>query len=170
MSDPRDLTEAILAIGSVATGDASHIKIQGFISSVWLAAYADFVMGLRVQVESNTGEQFWMNFSETRDDAQITTVDKDMSDEGRTSISQSITRTVLVSGGQKFICQAMDLAADHQNFTGGRTNWDHVLEELYREEISDLCPTKEGVNQDNEDDALDEKHLPRSGICFGLLK
>ena len=91
-----------------------------------------------------------MNFSEITSDAQIAiAVDNDVSDEGRSTALQSITRMVLVIGGQKFICQAMDLPADHQLFIGGRTTWDHALEELYRDETPALCPSEEKVDRDD---------------------
>ncbi|CAD6569916.1 MAG: hypothetical protein ASARMPRED_003311 [Alectoria sarmentosa] len=40
-SDPRDIADALFAVGSVATGETACIKISGVASCVWVAAYAD---------------------------------------------------------------------------------------------------------------------------------
>ena len=49
-SDPRDIADALFAVGSVATGEIASVKISGVASCVWVAAYADYVLGMRVHM------------------------------------------------------------------------------------------------------------------------
>ncbi|CAD6564957.1 MAG: hypothetical protein ASARMPREDX12_004532 [Alectoria sarmentosa] len=164
-SDPRDIADALFAVGSVATGETACIKISGVASCVWVAAYADYIMGLRVHMESETGSILWMNYSELKGDAQvIITVETSVPEGSATVALQSISRTVFVKGGQEYICQRLGLPDDHTPFfIGGRIHWDSVLEELLGEELSVFRYPKEKRDcfQDTEGlNDLDGQHLP----------
>ena len=144
-SDPRDIADALFAVGSVATGEIASVKISGVASCVWVAAYADYVLGMRVHMESDTGSVLWMNYSEPKGSAQvIVTVGVSEPQGTAVATSQSISRTVFVKGGQTFICQMLGLPDDHAPFfIGGRTHWGSVLVELMGEEASVFRSSKE---------------------------
>ena len=162
--DPRDVADALFAIGSVATGESAQVKISGIVSCVWIAAYADYVMGLRVRVESGEANVLWMNFSEAKGDAQVTfSVNSKESSGGSTTALQAIFRTVSVSGGQNFICETLDLPENHQSFIGGRVAWDSVLHELFGRDLFVLCPSHEtNVYEVDESDDADIRHISPS--------
>ena len=166
-SDPRDIADALFAVGSVATGEIACIKISGVASCVWVAAYADYVMGMRVHMESTTGDIIWMNYSESKSDAQIiVTVETPSPDGSNILAQQSISRTIIVRSGNNFICQALGLPDDHAPFfIGGRIEWDNVLEETMGDERSAFQYSQEtsGRSRNAEDtDDLDQQHLPPS--------
>ena len=162
--DPRDVADALFAVGSVATGESAQVNISGVVSCVWIAAYADYVMGLRVRVELGEANVLWMNFSEAKGDAQVTfSVNGTESSGGLTTALQAISRTVSVSGGQKFICETLDLPENHQSFIGGRVAWDSVLRELFGQDLFAICPSHEAnVYEVDESDDSDLRHLPTS--------
>lgn len=65
-SHPVDLAQVILAVGEWQRGKLETVHVQGRSACSWVAAWADFVLGLRVQVRSNQGDLIFVSYNDTR--------------------------------------------------------------------------------------------------------
>ncbi|KAL2827588.1 hypothetical protein BDW59DRAFT_160231 [Aspergillus cavernicola] len=55
---PRDIAEEIIALGHISRGGTEQVTVQGGPVRCWLATYASLILGLRVDVNSDTNILF----------------------------------------------------------------------------------------------------------------
>lgn len=122
-SHPTDLAQAILQIGKLVNGNLERVSIQGGRACGWLAARADFVLGLCVRMISPQGITLFVNYDAGRMDAKLhlTYVEDEMNAPG----IWSATQTTVVRSGRDFLLacfrQQENYCSDADyEFVGGR--------------------------------------------------
>ena len=68
---PADLAQVIVTIGRLLKGAFETIHIEGGSVCSWIAAWADFVLGLRIRLQSCQGEVIFANYDEAQQDPQL---------------------------------------------------------------------------------------------------
>jgi hypothetical protein len=70
-SHPTDLAKVLLSIGQVVQGNLRTVSVQGGCCCSWIAAWSDFVLGLRVLVRDANGIVVFANFNASEASAQV---------------------------------------------------------------------------------------------------
>lgn len=145
---PQDMAEIILALGDVVTGKLVEVNVRGGPACSWVAAYADFVLGLRVAVRGDDHQALSINFDGSIRKAQVNVTFYRQAFRGDETPSHGITcvsRTFFLRGGDVFIQQyfhglgyvTADCAAN-EPFLGGRVNRNTMLCETFGRDAEDL--------------------------------
>lgn len=69
---PTDLAKVLLSIGQIVQGNLHSVSLKGGCCCSWIAAWADFVLALRVLVRDVDGIIVFANFNPTEASAQVT--------------------------------------------------------------------------------------------------
>jgi len=140
-SHPYDLAKTLLSIGQVIHGSTQSISVQGNRSCSWLAAWADFVLGLRVMVRDTNGSVVYANYDIKETFAQINI--NFLADESTTSIV-CINSSHLIRSGAEFIRQCFGrekLIASNSSdlvFSCGRVQRDTMFSDTFGESFKSL--------------------------------
>ena len=139
---PADLAEVMVSIGRVLDGSLAKITVQGGPSCSWIAAWADFVLGLRIQVRSEVGVVMFVNYDIALTDPQILI---EFVGEGSTTSIQCVGKTITVRSGQDFIKEFFShsdifLTTPSENtfFMGGRVQWTTMLQDTFGDDVKEL--------------------------------
>ncbi|CAI6339208.1 unnamed protein product [Periconia digitata] len=130
---PTDLAKLLLEIGRITEGSLQSISIQGGCCCSWIAAWADFLLGLRVLVRDSQGTVVYANFNVQETYAQVNIAFLHQ-DEGRMLVVQ--TSHVLRSGTEfiqkSFGRQRLSTiwGADYK-FSCGRVQWDTMFSDTF---------------------------------------
>jgi hypothetical protein len=148
-SHPTDLAAVILNVGKIVAGSLQTLNVRGGPACSWIAAWAEFVLGLRVQVWSKQGQRIFANYNETLQLPQLVVTFQEQLE--TVSAVQCVGHSVFVPDGGAFIEQCFGrqglsrnfLAA--QNFKGGRVSRDSLFHDTFGSEFDDvlLPPNKE---------------------------
>jgi hypothetical protein len=68
---PTDLAKVLLSIGQIVQGSLHAVSVQGSCCCSWIAAWGDYVLGLRVLVRDTNGSIVFANFNAMEASAQI---------------------------------------------------------------------------------------------------
>jgi hypothetical protein len=141
-SHPTDLAQAILQIGKVVNGNLERVSIQGGAACGWLAAWADFVLGLRVRVNSSQDTTLFVNYDIRKMDAQLHLTYSE--DDVNSSSIWSAAETTVVRSGRDFLIacfrQQEDCCSDADyDFVGGRVEWRTMFQSCFGTDFSDMC-------------------------------
>jgi hypothetical protein len=70
-AEPRELAEAIYAIGKIGTCKLENIHIMGGLGCCWTMVFCDFLLGLRVKFTATDGTVLFQNFQNGRQQSQV---------------------------------------------------------------------------------------------------
>ncbi|KAI8941541.1 hypothetical protein NX059_002758 [Plenodomus lindquistii] len=120
---PTDLASAILLIGQVVLGDLQSVSLEGDKCCSWIAAWADFVLGLRVRVTDANDSILYANHDPEIECAQI-----DVKFVAETSgHALRVQTSHSVRSGADFIDECFhgqdDVYFGHKSFRSGRLQW-----------------------------------------------
>lgn len=135
---PKDLAEVILAVGSVVSGDTREIRVRGGPTCCWIAAFADYVLGLNVTMRLQDGSLVFSNFDTREGSAQIS-VDfaSALPSEGLSCVG----RVFYIRHGSDFIRQSFHDPVVGDSYLGGRVEFRTMLQETFGGKIvALLCP------------------------------
>lgn len=134
-SHPSDLAQAILAVGKVINGQYNTVHLVGGPACSWVAAWADYVLGLRVQLLSNQNELIFSNYDDVHLMPQVTINFTSASSSGRGDV-QCTGHTIVVRSGAQFIDGYLGrLSESRPEFSGGRLRKDSMLQDCFGEDF-----------------------------------
>lgn len=135
---PPEFAEAVLAIGRVASGTLEDIELTGDASCTWLAVFAEYLLGLRVQVRKDSGQLLTMNHG-TDQKSQVVVI------LGITDITTSALRrtgqSYVISSGADFIERFFtgdEKVPDRYTGLGGRVPWQSLLHDVFGNVVDEL--------------------------------
>lgn len=128
---PPELVEALLAIGKVSSGTLRDVELTGGGSCACLAVFAEYILGLRVQVRKASGQLLAMNHS-TDQNTQVVVIFDDLHSD--TSEVRRTGQSYIISDGSKFIQEFFP--GSHTNCDGrfslaGRVPWQSLLHDVF---------------------------------------
>lgn len=145
---PQDMARIILALGDVTAGRLPEISIRGGPACSWVAAYADFVLGLRVAVMGNQTPIPSTNFDESTKKAQVSiqfyngvSKDGEMYNISNTGVIQTFFLRGGVDFGQRYFSgygYFTKKSSVNGSFLGGRLSWVTMLRDTFGRDAEDL--------------------------------
>jgi hypothetical protein len=136
---PTDLAKVLLSIGQIAQGNLQAVSVQGGCCCSWIAAWGDFVLGLRVLVRDANGSIVFANFNAVEASAQISvTFVEDTPDNNTIWVQTSYS----IRSGVDYVrnCfgkQGVTEVRDHV-FQSGRLTWETMWQASFGHSFSSL--------------------------------
>ncbi|KAJ5458023.1 hypothetical protein N7475_009411 [Penicillium sp. IBT 31633x] len=164
---PQDLAKILLVLGQITRGEIERITIRGGPACCWLAVYSTFILGLRVEVNSDTATLI-KNYDERTVDSQlcVNLVDDSQSAQALDHVSTSF----VVRNGQEFIRQILNGYGEdipekaNTAFLGGSLSWDTLFYDCFGQDATELL---DQLNPSNGT-AMDKDHLVPFQRLYGL--
>lgn len=135
---PPEFAEAVLAIGRVASGILEDIELTGAASCAWLAVFAEYLLGLKVQVRKVSGQLLSMNHSTDQKSQVVVIV-------GNSNVSTSVItctgQSYVISSGTDFIGRffnGIEDNSDENNRLYGRVPWQSLLHDVFGDVVENL--------------------------------
>ncbi|KAF2248320.1 hypothetical protein BU26DRAFT_506043 [Trematosphaeria pertusa] len=141
VSHPSDLAKALLSIGQIVHGSLRSVSIHGGYSSSWIAAWADFVLGLRVLVRDTHGIPVYANYDTSESFAQVNI---DFFEDGDNKALVCVESSHIVRSGREFIRQCfgpqrrVDSMDSDVTFCAGRLHWETMLSDTFGDAFTSL--------------------------------
>lgn len=135
---PRDLAEAVLGLGRVTRGELDSITVSGGPVCAWLATYAYYILGLRVEVNSSS-TVLLRTYDNRMADAQLR-VDL-LNDEYTSMALDQVSTTFIVRDGNDFIdriCNGGHTIGQETHFLGGSLTWDRIFVDAFGNDSAEL--------------------------------
>lgn len=131
-TSPGELASALLEIAQLSTGKVANVTLVGNADCAWLAALAEWLFSLKVEIMDQTGNFLYQSKGEgrlnTHDFFQLTII---RLEHGQNSVPQSLlySRTHLVPPGDL----VFHLRTETYNhlFYWGRSEWSTILNETF---------------------------------------
>ncbi|EXJ58906.1 hypothetical protein A1O7_06336 [Cladophialophora yegresii CBS 114405] len=140
---PADLAQVILAVGRLSSSAVETLYIQGGPACSWVAAFADWVLGLRVRLLSCKGDLISMNYDPALLNPQAV-ITFTLPDTGRSGI-QCTGSTAAIRPGLNVIRDffgispdSLPTSANPTLFSGGRLEWATMLQDTFGPDFSEL--------------------------------
>ncbi|KIW22389.1 uncharacterized protein PV07_12279 [Cladophialophora immunda] len=150
-SHPTDLAQVILAIGRVSSGRLDSVSVRGGSACSWVAAWAEFVLGLRVLVRSQDGSLLYINYDTRLHSGQVIL---EFQGEGQPTASlECVAQTIFVRSGTSFINECFGNQQSRLpdvTFLGGRLEWDSMLSQTFFDDFLDLVGVEDTDSEDIE--------------------
>ncbi|KAF2008662.1 hypothetical protein BU24DRAFT_429239 [Aaosphaeria arxii CBS 175.79] len=166
-SHPVDLAKVLLAIGQVVHGNVQSVSVYGDSCCSWIAAWADFVLGLRVLVRHPDGHVVHANYNVKQTFAQV--IVQFSAGENAPSSLQIRSRYFIRSGAE-FVRQCFanvrsSVRVD-MDFNTGRVQWDTMFLDVFGSQVQLLLQSINGgpdplkLSRDIEAETMDRSpHL-----------
>lgn len=140
---PQDLARILLALGQVTRRELKNITVQGSVSCCWLATYAIHVLGLRVDLYSDSN-LLYRNYEHSHSDAQLR-IHLTSYDHLSTELC-ALKTSFTVRDGYKFVAQWYHtpkhlFETTFTTFLGGDLCWDTLLHDVFPVEAKILLDT-----------------------------
>lgn len=138
LPDPPEFAEAVLGIGKVSSGTLQDVELTGGRYCAWLAVFAEYVLGLRVQVRQDSGQLLTMNHC-TDERSQVTVIIRDIDTEP--SALRCTGQSYTVSSGTEFVRRFFNVAdpsSAQEYVRGGRVLWQSMLHDVFGDVVDDL--------------------------------
>jgi hypothetical protein len=144
---PSDLAKLLLSVGQIVHGSLQSVSVQGGCSCSWIAAWADFVLGLRVLVRDADDNVVYANYNaeETFPQIEINFLAHEI--QGRILCVQS---SHLIRSGTEFIqkCFSKQRLARSVGsdvfFCPGRLSWETMFSDTFGDHFMILMKRKDG--------------------------
>ena len=162
----KNLAKVIITVGSVMTGQVETIYISGGSSCDWVAAWCDYVLGLRVQVNSPSGNNVYKNFDSRTHEPQIV-----LNFQQNTAVDsiQCIGRAIIIRSGIAFLKMCFGTAlppSQAESYSGGRLEWETLFVDVFGSDFTELlqgCP-QERSEEVHKNTAVGHKQLRIEGM------
>ncbi|KAH9871136.1 hypothetical protein J1614_006711 [Plenodomus biglobosus] len=136
-----DLAKVLVSIGQIVQGDTQTITVEGGLCCSWIAAWADFVLGLRVLVRDPAGNAVYANYDSVNTFAQV-----NIHFLGRTTNNDVLCTqsSHLVRSGREFINQCfrrdpmLDYNPSRLSFFPGRLPWETMFFDTFGDSFAIL--------------------------------
>lgn len=138
-----DLAESILALSRVSRGYILHATFTGGVDCAWIAAFAEWVLVLDVEIVDPEGRQIYRSRITTSDIPQVTILSEGP---GQNSSKHGLTLTsklYRISAGQ--ILKHCDDITYERNFIQIRAPWDTILKDTFHSAIATLLDHETGT-------------------------
>ena len=134
ISHPHDFARVILILGDIVAGRLGEVQIISGLSCVWIAAVADYILGLRVEFRKD-GITIWENFDPSKASPQITV-----------EYHEGLATESIICKGQRLVLRDGVEFLRHffrcpdqgdgglgglYPLRGGRCEWDSILNETF---------------------------------------
>ncbi|KGO45929.1 hypothetical protein PEX2_038310 [Penicillium expansum] len=138
---PQDLAEILLVLGQITRGEIERITVRGGPTCCWLAVYSSFILGLRVEVNSNMAP-LMKNYDERTVDSQLCL---NLVDDTETSRAlDHVATSFVVRDGHDFIQQIFNgygkdmPETTNVPFLGGSLSWDSLFYDCFGQDVTAL--------------------------------
>ncbi|KAJ9609954.1 hypothetical protein H2200_006284 [Cladophialophora chaetospira] len=139
-----ELAQVILAVGKLLRKQSETIYVHGGPACSWLASWADYILGLRIEVISCAGDTIFVNHATAVTRPQIVIVFSESTNKG-TDIECTGTTMVVLSGRQ-FLKEYFSIPAEDWSersgdlewplrFSGSRLPWDSMLRDTFGDDF-----------------------------------
>ena len=138
---PTDLAKAILTLASVSRKNLVNATFTGGLDCAWLAALAEWVLSLDVEILSSSGLSFYRSRLGVGILPQVTIV---CTDETITGMRPElvVSRAVVVPRGCAIVHTVAYYEPQRGNFLNWRSPWSSILHDTFHE-MADLLLTNE---------------------------
>jgi hypothetical protein len=146
-SHPSDLAKLLLSLGQIVHGNLQSVSIHGGSCCSWIAAWADFVLGLRVLVRDTDGNIVYTNYNTKETFAQVNIRFVEDESHGRMLCVQS---SHMIRSGTEFIQKCFGRqrlahsAGSDVVFCPGRLHWDTMFSDTFGDQFMVLIKRKGG--------------------------
>ena len=131
-SSPKSIAEALLALSRVSRGELHSITLIGNADVGWLAAIADWLLGLGVIMKKNNGEMFYTNCIEEM--AQVHIIITDQADKSTGSV-QTVGKTYRLDDVSKLFDEEGRATAA---VVSGRIEWKSLFRSTFLSDFDRL--------------------------------
>ena len=136
----KDMAEILFAIGDVVAGKFMEITVTGGPACAWVAAFADYILGLRIVVTKSNGDLLYMNFDPSSTKAQLKVI---FGDDQTARTITCVGRVFHLRNGDEFIERCLSSSANslwlnNAPFFGGRVKLESMLGETFGKDMEDL--------------------------------
>lgn len=139
-TEPQIVAEGLLCLGQVTHGELLTVTFTGGIDCAWLAAFAEWILSLRVVLTNASGIPFYQSWSNSSKAPQVIIIwGKDHNAQLTTTISKSF----LVPPGVSLISQEDDLR--RINAFPRCSSWSTLLKESFGSSLDDLLGLGSGT-------------------------
>ncbi len=136
--NPPEFAKAVLGIGKVASGTLRDVELTGGAYCAWLAVFAEYIFGLRVQVRQDSGQLLTMNHS-TDERSQVVVIIRHTNIEP--AALKCTGQSYVISSGLEFVnrfLKGADINISDLHVWGGRVLWQSMLHDVFGDVVDDL--------------------------------
>jgi hypothetical protein len=142
-SSPKSIAEALLALAKISRGEMQGVTLVGGADVGWLAAIAEWLLDLRIQIIRPGGELFYTNCS-TTDTVQVQVMD--------VATNGSATNSVRTVGKTYYLDDVSQLFQDEgrspdATVVSGRVNWKNLLGSTFGSDFKKLMEKPHSVGE-----------------------
>ncbi|KAJ4303272.1 hypothetical protein N0V90_002165 [Kalmusia sp. IMI 367209] len=144
-SHPTDVAKLLLSIGQIVHGTLQSVSVQGGCCCSWIAAWADFVLGLKVLVRDAHGNIVYANYNVEETLAHINI---DFEDDEVSKRMLCVQSSHLLRSGSDFIqqCFGEERGRDSDHFFAfGRVQWETMLSDVFGTRFDALVRWKDST-------------------------
>jgi hypothetical protein len=154
---PTDLAKVLLSIGQIVQGSLHAVSVQGSCCCSWIAAWGDYVLGLRVLVRDTNGSIVFANFNAMEASAQISVTFVDETPDNNTIWVQT---SHSIRSGVEFVRNCFSkqgITESRDNvFQSGRLNWETMWQASFGHSFSPLVQLAKNEDPETPQDSAFE--------------
>lgn len=130
-TSPSELAAALLELAQLSTGKVANVTLIGNADCGWLAALAEWLFSLRVEIIDHTGSVLYQSKSENLANISTFQLTVIRLEEGQNKVPQSLlhSRTHLVPPGD--LGFNLRTATSYHLFYQGRSEWSTIFNDTF---------------------------------------
>lgn len=130
-TSPIELATALLELAQLSTGKVANVTLTGNGDCGWLAALAEWLFSLRVEIIDQTGNSLYQSKGGNYTDLNYFQLTVIRLEEGQINVPRDLlhSRTHLVPPGD--LCFNTQTATSYHSFYQGRSEWSTILNDTF---------------------------------------